>query len=324
MDLTWIAALLVAVVGQPGSAPSTPDLPTGPPPAVAYAFAEHRTFGGGDWLLVRPDGGSRRPFSESLGEFVAYDDVVVNGYGTEGGFEVELFDGRPHLEHEQGGLCHYGLVVTPDRGEVAYLQNDGSLVEQYADGSLSTRPVELPGGPCTGAQPVALRGPKLYVDAPGTPPSVIAGPNHPSALRGFLDLADVSARGLLVGRLADDKHCSGLLRPTHGIRWRTCADRLVAFSPDGHHVLGTLAGPEPRGVVVHHTRTGGIAASWPSAPRQRITQVEWEDDGHVLIVVHRREVGWSVVRLGVDGSAEYAVTPVRTGGEFPPFRLQLS
>ena len=327
MDLTWIPALVwgaVAAAGQLGPASSAPDLPTGPPPTVPYAFAEHPTFGGGDWRLVRPGEVSGHPFTETPGEFVVYDDVVVNGYGTEGGFVVQLFDGRPHLEHEQGELCHYRLLATPDRGEVAYFQNDGSLVELYADGSLGTRPVELPGGPCGAADPVALRGPKLYVDAPATPPSVIAGPNHPTRLRGFADLADVSARGLLVGRLSDDRRCSGLLRPRHGVRWRTCTDRLAAFSPDGHHVLGTLPGPEPRGVVVHRTRTGRVVASWPDAPRQRITQVEWEDAGHLLLVVWQRGAGWSLVRLGVDGRAEYAVPPVRTGAEFSPFRLQLS
>ena len=58
--------------------------------------------------------------------------------------------------------------------------------------------------------------------------------------------------------------------------------------------------------------------------RQRVTQVEGEDAEHLLVVVRNPAVGWSVVRLAVDGTAEYAVTPVRTGAEFAPFRLQLS
>ncbi len=303
-------------------------LPTGEPPQVAYAFAAHPTFGGGDWELVLP-GGSRHPFTETPALFSAHDDVVVNGFGTEGGFVVELFDGLGRLQHEQRGLCSYAMVTSPERDVVAWLQDDGSLVEQSADGSVDTRPVRVPGGPCGGAvAPVALNGPDLYVDGPRVAPSRISGPGEAVAIPQLRDLVDVALRGNLVGRLAGDDGCWGLLRADGVRRWRTCADRLSAFSPGGRHVLGTrgsVAYAGFRGLVVHGARTGRVEAQWSNLRGQRVSQIEWEDADHLLVVVHHAAVGWSVVRLGVDGTAEYAVPPVRTGdGEFAAFRLPMS
>jgi hypothetical protein len=305
-------------------------LATGGPPRVAYAYAEHPTFGGGDWELVTRDGG-RHAFTDTPALFAAYDDVVVNGFGTEGGFVVELFGGDARPQHEQRGLCSFALVTAPDRQVVAWLQNDGSLVEQDADGSLSTRPLRLPGGPCGDVEPVALRGATVFVDGPRTPPSALRGPGRARPISALRDLADVSARGNLVGRLPGTQPgtqpCWGMLRQGREQRWRTCADRLVSFSPDGRRVLGTrgaVDGGHVRGIVVHGLRTGGVESQWGLSRSERVTQVEWEDEAHLLAVVHDRAVGWSVVRLGVEGSAEYAVAPVRSGGEFAPFRLQLS
>ena len=98
----------------------------------------------------------------------------------------------------------------------------------------------------------------------------------------------------------------------------------MSFAPDGRLVLGIVGNVDFRSILVHGLRNGRVEAQWANAPRQWITQVEWEDAGHLLVVVRNAAVGWSVVRLGVDGSAEYAVTPVRTGAEFAPFRLQLT
>ena len=299
-------------------------LPTGEPPRLAYAFAEHPTFGGGDWRLVRL-AGTTQPLGHYPGLFAVYEDRVVNGYGTEGGFIVELLDGDLSPVADLLKLCHFALVTTPDRGLVASLDDRGTLVEQYADGSVSTRPVRLPHGSCDDQDPVALNGPTLYVDGPKSPPMAVSGPGEPVPISTLRDLEDVSAGGNLVGRLADDPRCSGLLWEGAELRWRTCADRLLSFAPDGRRVLGSVGNADYRSVVVHGLGNGRVEAQWTSVPRQWITQIEWEDAAHLLAVVHNPAVGWSVVRLAVDGTAEYAVTPVRTGGgEFSPFRLQLS
>ncbi len=48
----------------------------------------------------------------------------------------------------------------------------------------------------------------------------------------------------------------------------------------------------------------------------------WEDAQHVLVVTFQ-DGEWAVVRLGVDGSMEYAVAPRRGSMDAAfPFRLQ--
>jgi hypothetical protein len=301
-------------------------LPTGAPPRVAYAVSPHPTFGGGDWRLVRP-GGATQPFGHVPALFAAYDDVVVNGFGTEAGLVVQLWAGDGSSVRELPPLCHFAVVSSPDRDQVAWLEED-SLVSVSSDGSVSTRPVRLPDGPCGADEPVAVNGPDLYVNGPKVAPSVVSGPGEPVRIPQLSELVDVSRRGNLVGRLRDEDACWGLLRADGQQRWRTCADRLVSFAPDGKHVLGTRGRAGDAGfdgLVVHGPRNGRVEAQWADAPHQQVSQVEWEDAGHLLVVVRNAAVGWSVVRLGLeDGSAEYAVAPVRTGAEFPPFRLPMS
>jgi hypothetical protein len=301
-------------------------LPTGAPPRVAYAVARHPTFGGGDWRLVRTDGTSQ-PFGENPAEFAAYDDAVVNGYGTEGGLVVEVWAGDGSSVRELPPLCHFAVVASPDREQVAWLEED-QLVTVSSDGSVDTRPVSLPDGPCGDDLPVAVNGAELYVDGPKVVPSVLRGPSAAVPIPQLRDLVDVSRRGNLIGRLSDEERCWALLRADGHRRWRTCADRLVSFAPDGRHVLGTqgdLHRAGFRGLVVHGPRSGRVERQWANAPHQWVAQIEWEDAGHLLAVVRNPAAGWSVVRLGLDdGSVEYAVAPVRTGAEFPPFRLPLS
>jgi len=58
------------------------------------------------------------------------------------------------------------------------------------------------------------------------------------------------------------------------------------------------------------------------ADSARAYQYTWEDDSHVLLVVREGE-NWSVVRLGTDGSMEYAVEPRKGPVDFnAPFLLR--
>jgi hypothetical protein len=322
---TGPAAPTAAPTSNEGPVLDAADLPTGDPPRVAYAFSEHPTFGGGDWRLVRTDGNTQ-PFGHNPGSFTAYDDVVVNGYGTEGGLVVELWSGDGSSVRSLPPLCHFSVVATPDRNRLAWLEDD-SLVTVASDGSIDSRPVVLPHGPCGDDLPVALSDALLYVDTAQGVPIAVTPRGWKITFPALRGLADVSARGNLVGQLAQSPRCWGLLRVGVDLRWRTCSDRLVSFAPDGRHVLGTegsVADTSFRGVVVHGSHGGRVVARWATSGRQRVAQVEWEDAEHLLVVVRNPAVGWAVVRLGLDGSAEYAVAPVRTGADFAPFRLPMS
>ncbi len=109
MDPSFVVAALTAF-GLPTGAVAAADLPTGPPPRVAYGYAANPTFGGGDWELVRTDG-SRQPLPSPPAQFVAYDDRVVNGYGTEGG--VRGRGGRRHRRRSSSAATGCATTAWP-------------------------------------------------------------------------------------------------------------------------------------------------------------------------------------------------------------------
>jgi hypothetical protein len=306
-------------------------LSLGAPPRIGYAVAAHPTFMGGDWRLVRPDGTTQR-FSPVPGLFVVRAGGVVHGFGTEGGFVVEVIDRDGAVVAEHAPLCHFSLATTPDRSVAGWLEDDGTLVTLGRSGGESRRPLELPGAACSGLDPVALRGDTVYADArygsagrERTPPYVLPAEGAPRPVRALAFVADADRRGSLIGRLSPRRpRCSARVGARGAVRWTTCERELVAFAPDGRHVLavsGSLYYGNVRGVALLD-RHGGVLARWDRAPHQLVDDVAWEDPGHALAVVWDRGT-WSIVRLGLDGSAEYAVPPVRKGREFAPFRLPL-
>ena len=100
------------------------------------------------------------------------------------------------------------------------------------------------------------------------------------------------------------------------VTWRTCDNQLSDISPDNRHVLGTPAygdGFGPTTLDVLTTRDGAAVRSFTAARNGRSATYfdeVWEDAEHVLVVTYQAG-RWAVVRLGVDGSMEYAVAPRR-------------
>ena len=111
-------------------------------------------------------------------------------------------------------------------------------------------------------------------------------------------------------------------------RWTTCRNLLSVISPDRRHLVGTPAyadGFGPTRLDLLDLRTGDRVRSWTPDRRGRsatyFDQV-WEDPEHLLVVTFQAGE-WAVVRLGTDGSMEYAVTPRADGGDMEkPFVLQ--
>ena len=106
--------------------------------------------------------------------------------------------------------------------------------------------------------------------------------------------------------------------------WQTCDHTLTTFSPAGTRVLGTdayLDGFGQRSVAFLDAADGTLLHEFPSKGQgPTVLQTAWEDADHVLAVVYERG-RWSVVRLGVDGSAELALGARRGLGPRPPVRL---
>ena len=65
-----------------------------------------------------------------------------------------------------------------------------------------------------------------------------------------------------------------------------------------------------------------MVAGWIGTEKSATVLAQaWEDDEHVLVVAHQGVNRWAIVRLGLDGSMEYAVEPVEGDEVESPFRL---
>jgi hypothetical protein len=113
------------------------------------------------------------------------------------------------------------------------------------------------------------------------------------------------------------------------VTWRTCVNQLSGIATDNRHVLGTPAyadGFGPTTLDVLATADGSVTRSFTySRQGHSATYFDevWEDAEHVLVVTYQ-EGEWAVVRLGLDGSMEYAVAPRRGSMDVRnlPFQLQ--
>ena len=76
-------------------------------------------------------------------------------------------------------------------------------------------------------------------------------------------------------------------------------------------------------VTILDAADGRVVADLRSDEQHQTTalQLAWEDDSHALAVTYA-DGKWAVVRIGLDGTMEYAVPP-RAGDQFErPFFLQ--
>ena len=322
MDLTWIASLVATLsVPVPASAPAPPEPPVGPPPKVAYGFSENPTFQGGDWELVRADG-SRQPLPSPPYQLVVHDDFLVNGTGTEGGFDVDVVDRAGRVVRRDHGLCAFGLATNSDHSLTGWLRGR-TLVTIDRAGRLERRRVALPPIECGRLVPVALDRSRMFLDGSlRNDPYVIRPGRHPYSLESLRRISDVT-RHRVLGLRARPSHCSAMVTLRGVRRWQTCEHRLLDAAPDGRHVLGTAGGGiNPRAVSIL-TRDGHLVTEWARQAGAWIDSVRWEDAGHVLVILQDTR-GWSVVRIGVDGSVEYAVAPLAISSDYSPFRIPLS
>ncbi|WP_028660675.1 hypothetical protein [Nocardioides insulae] len=161
--------------------------------------------------------------------------------------------------------------------------------------------------------------------------------------RGFLDVARPPGQALLDVSDADDRRqVLGLLRSVDDMawcselrdeqqrRWQTCDHMPLSFSPDRQHVLATheigFEGFGTGELAVLHTESGFpvldlVSESDPDRPEgPTITDMTWEDEDSVLAILNQgRE--WAILRIGLDGSTEYAAGPTQAAPFSSPYAL---
>jgi len=113
---------------------------------------------------------------------------------------------------------------------------------------------------------------------------------------------------------------------TLSTQWKTCDHRLLAYSPDAAHLLGVGSigdGFADGQVAILDASDGTVLVDLRSDEQHQTgaLQLTWEDDSHALMVTYADQ-RWAVVRLGLDGSMEYAVPPRAGSQDARPFFLQ--
>jgi hypothetical protein len=304
-------------------------LDQGAPPGVAWS--ERRS---GKTVIHGPDG-SRTPAPNRLAELAPMGSGhVIQTFGR-GGTRTRWIDadGAPGRREWRTG---HGLGVSAKGTAVGFSGRAGRVwtIDQEGDRVLSFRPVPITGK----GSAAAVIGDSCKEDATSTGCSVyVNGPRRAfyTSSHGIVDRVP-HLRIVTTGRkrwlggitsLSDFGSCSALLRSWQ-VRWRTCDNQLSDISPDNRHVLGTPAyadGFGPTALDVLATADGETVHSFTSARNGRSATYfdeVWEDAEHVLVVTYQ-DGKWAVVRLGVDGSMEYAVAPRRGSMDtWAPFQLQ--
>lgn len=310
------------------------DLPTGAPPAIEWSDGRdaHRADGTvvADVLPAGADGFA--PMGS--GWVVTTRDDQGGGYAQwvpESGVSTAQV-------HELDG----DLATSPDGEVVAWAGPAGGvrLIQRDGDEVLEMPAISAAGpydavavttedckeGRSTDA------GCTVFANTLGEQPGLWASSSHGFADRYDEEVQQLTAwsEGVYAGITAfneDLTTCSAVREPdTLSTVWETCDHRLVAFSPDGDHLLGVGSigdGFADTQTAILDAADGTVLVDLRSDQKTQtgVLQLAWEDDSHALAVTYA-DGQWAVVRIGLDGTMEYAVPP-RRGSDFErPFYLQ--
>lgn len=289
------------------------NLPTGKPPAVAWSQLRPRH------RLLRSPAGTTTRVPRNATVFVPLgDNWVIERTGAKRP-QVQLVasDGSVRRQWLRTG---YDLVAS-DRGRaVAFTVRGGGVrvIDRGGD-----RVVRLPRVPTRWAQTAGLRGEDcqtgsctVWANSETNSRSWRTGSRGRVRATRFESVS--TNRGAWLGgvtRLRNDGSCSAMTRSGR-VQWRTCNNLLSEIAPDRQHVLGTPAygdGLGPGQLDVLDLKTGRTVRTWTAGPNTPVYFAEtWEDSEHILVVTFDGDRTWSIVRLGLDGTMEYAVPPRRS------------
>lgn len=310
------------------------DLETGAPPKLVW------TEQVGSKTVIHGDGGTTT---------ITGDINAIAPMGS--GFVVQTFDtvdparrpitrwvgpdGTPGRSSWRTG---YGLATSPDGEAVAFTTRRGGVkvIDQDGDRVLGMpsipskqfgQPAYVTNGYCK--EDETSNGCAVLVNSSRTRESWVVSSHGIVDVTGFKTIS--TARGRWTGaytKFTDTGTCSAMMR-NRKVRWRTCDNAFSDISPDKQHVLGTPAyadGFGPTTLDALNLRTGEHTHTWKSTRKATTTYFDevWEDSSHILVVTYSGGK-FAIVRLGLDGSMEYAVEPVadRDGDMETPFHLQV-
>jgi hypothetical protein len=226
-----------------------------------------------------------------------------------------------------------GFALSSDGNRVLYLEGSALKVHDNGTGATTT----LREGLTQDTEPIGFVGEKaLYnirVQAAGTDGRWIApgGQEQDPRPQGEFRYLDTTDDGWAsaITKVTDFGSCSESLAPHGNTVGRTCDFQFRSFSPNGENILGggdygdgygdgvlavlprdSFNGNPP--ALLHYVQSLDTDATFMAS--------RWEDDQHILVVTSTPIPGtadkmWGLVRVGLDGTVENALEPVR-GDEF--------
>ena len=242
----------------------------------------------------------------------------------------------PAYRMDDGG----DFAVSADGHRVAFVSPDGTPIVVQDNDTTAFELMRIPRG--SGFDAVAITGDDcrsqpgntgcaVWVQNNGEKPgswmsTKTAVSTARTEFRKIADVYDERVAGII--EVHDDlTTCSAVEAPAvHEPGWKTCDNHMVAFSPDGSHVLAQPEGDGlgPVGLAVYDADDGKVLLDLEVADQGYIRQMVWEDDSHVLATIYQNGQ-WAVVRIGFNGSREYALPPVTATDDVePPFVLPSS
>jgi hypothetical protein len=311
-------------VGALGAPLDTRDLPLGEAPQVDWI---------GGTTLHRADGNEVAVPGRYV-DLAPFDDGwLALGVGDEGGPYGQQLDGDGDPVGQVFPSA-YSLAVSDDGEQVLYVRDGSLLVHDNGTGEDQT--VRAAG---ESTEPIGFSGDVAYYNAGGEEGTqtgyVFDGDAERRARPGTFFFRDVTDDGWTIGvtEVTDFGTCSVTVSPQGEDGGQTCDFGLDQFSPDGGHVL---AGPAYRDgyadgelavVGVDPGTTQPLLHFLQSGERDAaFMDYTWEDDEHVLVITATPIQGtadrmFQVVRVGLDGTVENAMEPVRAAEFGNPFVL---
>ncbi|MGA8246662.1 MAG: hypothetical protein WB797_07140 [Nocardioides sp.] len=316
-----------------GGALDVTHLPTGALPAIGYAR---------QGVLHLADGTTVTPattypvvaFTELGDGALAY----LTDHDSSFAVEVTTVDGT-HLGPFPSG---YELVVNADRTVVAWLSRAGRPMAWQA-GLTAPRSfhASIPGtsrrmAAVTGHDCTSAAGCTAYASSwQGQGSHAWAVTSHGRLTSAdpadrLIWVSDASENGRIVGYTAitDTGSRSAVIdeaAPGRPVLWATTRHTLDTFSPTGEFLV---AGPAYRdgigdGQIAVYTANGRLMVSRQTSDRHPgfFQGATWEDATHVLFPIFQNDQ-WSLVRMSVTGTMEYAVPPAHGNMDHNPFLVE--
>lgn len=304
------------------------DLVTGAMPEEGYAEGSRIRHAGANIML---DGSPVSALARIDGGY-----LVAQTNGDTGETTVRFVDDEGK-DGAQTWRADSPIFAVSPKGEVgAFVESDGTVVAVEDAGSRWYELGKVPGG-----QPASVMGEncsgrseeegcRIYVarsDESG-PATYVVTPHSEQPLGPMSEIrkvADITEDGTVAGitQVSDTGTCSQVRDAENVQLWSTCDHRLLSFSPDGKHLLASAAYADGFGdtqVAILNAKDGTPVLELGTAQGAAITQMQWDDDEHVLLTVFQKNQ-WAIIRVALNGDREYAVQPV-AGTDFEQGLLQ--